>query len=107
MISRTIPLVVFASYRANCWIFSFNSGSILIHRQVVLTMPKMLRVFFKYNRKLLGSLCLCGKQALRKYLQAAIGKEITPWIISVIQSVWVPNKSSPTLALSHHRGRGR
>ncbi len=27
-----------------------------------------------------------GKQALRKYLQAAIGKEITPGIIAVIQS---------------------
>ena len=46
----------------------------------------MLRVFFKYNRKLLGGLCLCGKQALRKYLKAAIGKEITPGIIAVIQS---------------------
>jgi hypothetical protein len=37
-------------------------------------------------RKLLSGLCLCGKQALRKYLQAAIGKEITPGIIAVIQS---------------------
>ena len=56
------------------------------HRQVVFTLPKMLRVFFKYNRKLLSTLCLCGKQALRKYLQAALGKEITPGIIAVIQS---------------------
>jgi len=58
----------------------------VLHRQVVFTLPKMLRVFFKYNRKLLSGLCLCGKQALRKYLQAAIGKEITPGIIAVIQS---------------------
>ena len=56
------------------------------HRQVVFTVPKMLRVFFKYNRKLLSGLCLSGKQALRKYLQAAIGKEISPGIIAVIQS---------------------
>ncbi len=28
-----------------------------------------VRVFFKYNRKLLSGLCFCGKQALRKYLQ--------------------------------------
>lgn len=56
------------------------------HRQVVFTLPKMLRVFFKYNRKLLSGLCLCGKQTLRKYLKATIGKEITPGIIAVIQS---------------------
>jgi hypothetical protein len=31
------------------------------HRQVVFTIPKMLRVFFKYNRSLLSDLCLCGK----------------------------------------------
>ena len=27
------------------------------HRQVVFTIPKMLRVFFKFKRKLLGDLC--------------------------------------------------
>jgi hypothetical protein len=27
------------------------------HRQVVFTIPKMLRIFFKYNRRLLGNLC--------------------------------------------------
>jgi len=27
------------------------------HRQVVLTIPKMLRSFFKFRRKLLGELC--------------------------------------------------
>ncbi len=34
------------------------------HRQVVFTIPKMLRIFFKYNRSLLSSLCRCGKEAL-------------------------------------------
>ena len=34
------------------------------HRQVVFTIPKMLRIFFKYKRPLLSSLCLCGKEAL-------------------------------------------
>ena len=38
------------------------------HRQVVFTIPKMLRLFFKYNRSLLSGLCLCGKEALLKYL---------------------------------------
>jgi len=56
------------------------------HRQVVLTIPKMLRVFFKYNRSLLSGLCLCGKEALLKYFKAAAGRELTPRIIAVIQS---------------------
>jgi len=56
------------------------------HRQVVFTIPKMLRVFFKYNRKLLSALCLCARLALLKYLRAATGKELTPGIIAAIQS---------------------
>ena len=56
------------------------------HRQVVFTIPKMLRIFFKYKRSLLSSLCLCGKGAILKYLRAVTGKEITPGIIAVIQS---------------------
>jgi hypothetical protein len=28
------------------------------HRQVVFTIPRMLRIFFKYNRRLLGNLCI-------------------------------------------------
>ena len=39
------------------------------HRQVVFTIPKMLRIFFKYNRSLLSELCLCGKEALEKYFR--------------------------------------
>jgi hypothetical protein len=34
------------------------------HRQVVFTIPKMLRIFFKLKRRLLGDLCRC---ALRDY----------------------------------------
>jgi len=56
------------------------------HRQVVFTIPKMLRIFFKYKRSLLSDLCLCGKEALLKYFRAIIGKEIVPGIIAVIQS---------------------
>ncbi len=56
------------------------------HRQVVLTVPKMLRIYFKYNRSLLSDLCLCGKEALLKYFKAVAGKELTPGIIAVIQS---------------------
>jgi len=46
----------------------------------------MLRVFFKYNRKLLSSLCICARLALLKYLRAATGEELTPGIIAAIQS---------------------
>ena len=56
------------------------------HRQVVFTIPKMLRIFFKYDRSLLSGLCLCGKEAILKYLKAAAGRELTPGIIAVIQS---------------------
>ena len=37
------------------------------HRQVVFVIPKMLRIFFKYNRRLLGSLCQAAVQTLLKY----------------------------------------
>jgi len=56
------------------------------HRQVVLTIPKMLRIYFKFNRSLLSGLCLCGKEALLKYFKAVAGRELTPGIIAVIQS---------------------
>ena len=56
------------------------------HRQVVFTIPKMLRVFFKYKRSLLSGLCLCGKEALLKYFKAVAGRELTPAVIAVIQS---------------------
>jgi len=56
------------------------------HRQVVSTIPKMLRIFFKFNRSLLSALCVCGKEALLKYLKAATEKDITLGIIAVIQS---------------------
>jgi hypothetical protein len=52
----------------------------------VFTIPRMLRVFFKYKRSLLSGLCLCGKEALLKYFKAVAGRELTPGIIAVIQS---------------------
>jgi len=32
----------------------------VIHQQYVLTIPKIIRLYFKYDRSLLGKLCLCG-----------------------------------------------
>ena len=39
------------------------------HRQVVFTIPKMLRVFFKFKRRLLGDLCRCVEQETMDYLE--------------------------------------
>ena len=35
------------------------------HRQVVFTVPKRLRIFFRYDSKLLGELASCAWRALR------------------------------------------
>ena len=34
------------------------------YRQVVFTIPKMLRLFFKFKRRLLGDLCRCAVRPL-------------------------------------------
>jgi hypothetical protein len=56
------------------------------HRQVVFTIPKMLRVFFKFKRKLLGDLCRCAVRALLLYFQAMAGTALEPGIVAVIQT---------------------
>jgi hypothetical protein len=56
------------------------------HRQVVFTVPKMLRLFFRFKRKLLDSLCLSTVQALVKFLHSATGLEIMPGVVAVIQT---------------------
>ena len=56
------------------------------HRQVVFTIPKMLRIFFRYKRRLLGDLCRSAVRALLKYLQAATGKELMTGIVASIQT---------------------
>ena len=52
------------------------------HRQVVFTIPKMLRIFFKYKRRLLGDLCRCALRALTRYLEAAAGTAVKPGVIA-------------------------
>jgi hypothetical protein len=56
------------------------------HRQVVFVIPKMLRIFFKYKRRLLGDLCRAAVLALLKYLQATTGSELIPGVVAAIQS---------------------
>jgi len=38
----------------------------------------------RFNSSLLSELCVCGKEALIKYLEATTEKHITPGIIAVI-----------------------
>jgi hypothetical protein len=42
------------------------------HSQYVFTIPKMLRVYFKHDRTLLGALSPCAWETLRQYFQAAL-----------------------------------
>jgi hypothetical protein len=56
------------------------------HRQVVFTIPKMLRLFFKYNRKLLGSLCRLALRSLTRYFEVTTGSELMPGVIAAIQT---------------------
>jgi ribosomal protein S27E len=56
------------------------------HRQVVFTIPKMLRVFFKFRRRLLGDLCRCALRALTRYFEAAAGSALVPGVIAVLQT---------------------
>jgi hypothetical protein len=56
------------------------------HRQVVFTIPKTLRIFFKFRRKLLGELCRSAVKALTVYLEALTGEDLVPCIIVAVQT---------------------
>jgi transposase-like protein len=57
------------------------------HRQYVFTLPKMLRIYFRKDRRLLGKLSRCAAEAL-KTLFRAVRKDPTavPGIIMVIEA---------------------
>jgi len=57
------------------------------HRQWVLTMPKRLRIFFRYDRGLLGKLCQLAYEAIRDGLRQACGvREGEPGFVGAIQT---------------------
>jgi len=56
------------------------------HRQVVFTIPKTLRIFFKYKRRLLGDLCRRALRALTRYFEVVTGSALTPGVIAAIQT---------------------
>jgi hypothetical protein len=46
----------------------------------------MLRIFFRYKRRLLGDLCQAAVHALLKYFQAATGTELLPGVVASVQT---------------------
>jgi hypothetical protein len=66
------------------------------HRQVVFTIPKMLRVFFKYKRKLLQDLCRLALRSLGRYSEVVTGSALTPGVIAAIQTFGDRIKFIPT-----------
>ena len=66
------------------------------HRQVVLTIPKMQRIFFKYKRRLLGELCQAAVQALLRYFQATTSSELRPGGGGLNPDLWKEDKSVPS-----------
>jgi hypothetical protein len=58
------------------------------HAQWVFSIPKMLRPYFLYHRRLLGRLCRAAYQTAREMIDAASssGDAITPGMIAVVQT---------------------
>ena len=56
------------------------------HCQVVFTIPKMLRPFFKYKQLLLGDLCRLALRTLTRYFAALAGSDLMPGVIATIQT---------------------
>jgi len=46
----------------------------------------MLRLFFRFRRSLLSSLCLAAVKALLKYLKFVTGRELMPGVVAMIQT---------------------
>lgn len=56
------------------------------HRQWVFTIPKRLRWFFRRDRKLLGQLSPIAAKVLQSFFREALGADVKPGIVSVLQT---------------------
>ncbi len=56
------------------------------HRQVVLTIPKRLRIFFRFDRRLLGELLGCAWRAWRLWLEASLEGVVEPGGVGFVQT---------------------
>jgi hypothetical protein len=62
------------------------------HRQVVLTIPKRLRLHTRFDRKLLGKLCSCAWTCIQAEVQRVLGRDdVLPGMIRYYG--WYSNKS--------------
>ena len=57
------------------------------HRQVVLSVPRRLRPFFRNNRKLLSRMARCGYETVAALIREALGsKKYTPGAVASVQT---------------------
>lgn len=57
------------------------------HRQWVFSLPKRLRVYFMYDRKLLSKLSRCANDVLTDYLKETVSfRKATPGIVCAVQT---------------------
>src|SRR3990172_5281232 len=59
----------------------------LTHRHYVFSIPKILRTYFRYNRKLLSRLSRCAYETVKEMMQAVMeDNTVTPGMIVAIQT---------------------
>ncbi|MFM9079159.1 MAG: transposase [Opitutaceae bacterium] len=59
----------------------------VVHRHVVLTIPKRLRAYFLYDRRRLGLLSRVASRTLHAYVRASLGeRDAVPGVVSLTQS---------------------
>ena len=57
------------------------------HRQWVFTIPKRLRIYFRFDRRLLGKLCRAAYEVVREAFRDAIGDNlVNPGVVASIQT---------------------
>jgi Zn finger protein HypA/HybF involved in hydrogenase expression len=56
------------------------------HQQYVFTIPKIIRPYFKYDRKLLGRLCLCAWDTITEFFGACLPTGAVPGAVISIQT---------------------
>jgi hypothetical protein len=57
------------------------------HRQIVFSIPKMLRIYFLYNRNLLPKLSHCGWETVKEVFQTTMGRnDVVPGMAMDIQT---------------------
>jgi hypothetical protein len=56
------------------------------HQQYVFTLPKIIRPYFKYDRSLLGNLCLCAWTTIKEFFGVSLPEGVVPGAVISIQT---------------------